>query len=989
VALNKDKVMDTARKFVEKGQLDKAVKEYLRIVEEEPKDVRVWLKIGDLYAKKGAKQDATETYLKVARFYQEQGFYLKAVAVYKQVLKLEPRLVDVSLKLAELYRQLGLLSDAMQHFEGVAGHFHREGNTKDALATIRQLVELDPENIATRIKLAELYSKEGLVDDAIKEFTFACEQLQRQGRDEDFLKVAERLLWHKPDNHPLNRELASLYLARNDPRRALQKLQVCFKADPRDEETLVLLAQAFQGLDQKAKAISVLRELARIHDENKQKEKAQDIYRAILELVPGDADAMAYLGTSAKAKPARVSTPITFANAVVGAPAGSAAARLTGSMPLLSDQATPGNFGLPDDDAAADDDFSADMNARDSSYRYSSVAGEQHADEIAKILAETDVYSKYGLHQKAIDHLRRVFSLDENNLDARERLKDILFAQGRDREALAELIRLIGATAPMDPDRASSYAREALTVDESNRDVAELVRRYRLQTAGGRADSEVAYDVEEGAATPAPEELDIDDIEFDDRVAEIEDEPQVDDAIDDFDPDELIGSPMAHGSPTPSVPPSAPAYVPVQVPAYVPPQVSPAKSAPARVAAGVHADSRFEGGAETKQVSAESIRALVEMSNDADELEFEDGVVETPHTDDEAVAYGTEARGQWEAPRAAASLAQHQNAASWRGESEGGWRQQSQLDAAIEAQLDDGALAEDIDGEVAAEMASAPPDQMPFDRDAARAFDTSAKGPSRASSTTIEDELDEAEFYLSQNMVQEATDVLHALLGKFPNHPLVTAKLQELGHLGGGARVESVPSPRAGAGAAGSTNLLSVDDLQVVEDSDVEGEVFDEASEGHSVGGKNKKPQVMLEKPVDDADAETHYDLGLAYKEMGLLDEAIRAFEKVARASGREVQCRLMIGLCHREQGNHSEAINNFKQGLHAHGVTERERQSLYYEIGLTYEAIGDTGEALYYLEMVIKRDPSFLDAAERVAMLRDRGGKRSTSHQDGGALDV
>ena len=90
--------MDAARKFVDKGQIDKAVKEYLRIVSEDPKDVRVWLKIGDLYAKKGAKQEATDTYLKVARFYHDQGFFLKAVAVYKQILKLDPRLVDVILK---------------------------------------------------------------------------------------------------------------------------------------------------------------------------------------------------------------------------------------------------------------------------------------------------------------------------------------------------------------------------------------------------------------------------------------------------------------------------------------------------------------------------------------------------------------------------------------------------------------------------------------------------------------------------------------------------------------------------------------------------------------------------------------------------------------------------------------------------------------------------------------------------------------------------
>ena len=69
MAFNKEKVMDAARKFVDKGQIDKAVKEYLRIVHEDPKDVRVWLKIGDLYAKKGAKQEAIDTYEKVARFY--------------------------------------------------------------------------------------------------------------------------------------------------------------------------------------------------------------------------------------------------------------------------------------------------------------------------------------------------------------------------------------------------------------------------------------------------------------------------------------------------------------------------------------------------------------------------------------------------------------------------------------------------------------------------------------------------------------------------------------------------------------------------------------------------------------------------------------------------------------------------------------------------------------------------------------------------------
>jgi tetratricopeptide (TPR) repeat protein len=137
----------------------------------------------------------------------------------------------------------------------------------------------------------------------------------------------------------------------------------------------------------------------------------------------------------------------------------------------------------------------------------------------------------------------------------------------------------------------------------------------------------------------------------------------------------------------------------------------------------------------------------------------------------------------------------------------------------------------------------------------------------------------------------------------------------------------------------------------------------------------------MLERPVEENDAETHYDLGLAYKEMGLLDEAIKAFEKALRAPGREVQCRVMIGMCHREMNNQTEAIMQFKQGLHAE-PQERERQSLHYEIGATYEAMADYGEALYYFEMVTKRDPGFADAAARAEKLRGRVA-RGSHHAD------
>ncbi|HEX4418409.1 MAG TPA: tetratricopeptide repeat protein [Kofleriaceae bacterium] len=1007
--------MDAARKFVDKGQIDKAVKEYLRIVHEDPKDVRVWLKIGDLYAKKGAKQDAIETYLKVARFYHDQGFFLKAVAVYKQILKIDPRLVDVILKLAELYRQLGLMSDAMQHFESVAAHFHREGNTKEALATVKKLVDLDPENIATRIKLAELYSKESLVAEAATEFTIACEQLRRQNRQDDFLKVAERLLWHKPDNQALNRELAGLYLVRNDPRRALQKLQTCFKADPRDVETLGLLAQAFQALDQKAKTVSVLKELARIHNENNHKPHAGEVFRKILELVPNDADAIAFLGPAA-APPVRPSTPIPPVavphpppplsrpvtpmpsqirastadarfNLTTDLPSYSpASARMTGSMPLIDEQSLSGvDFALPEYD---DSDFSADMEPPPDP-RQMSAAGERHAEEISKILAETDVYVKYGLHQKAVDHLRRVFTLDGDNVEARERLKDIFISQNREQEAEVELLRLAELVAPADPDRAEIYLQELLTLNGTHTGAFDLARRFRLRVArmsSASAEVEIGHHYSGGVAI-----TDADD-DFDLGVPSRKPPGRVDhqDSIDDFDPDELIGKPIAHGSPAPGRPPQRP--------------LQPAFDDDAGDPDAFDIDFGPSPSQATRQLSPAVVEALVARQLDAQlsDAELGDDIdrqvahelgrgqgrghghdgEDLPFDPDEARAFDAavprtgDVMAQTDAiyisgfektempPRAPAHAVDTSSydAAPDDALHPGGYDPYGTEAIQTPASYADPTAAHAVGGFVPTEVS---------------AVDLQRPDSSAGSSAHVEDELEDAEFYVGQGMYAEAADLLHALLARYPSHRMVIAKLREVEALASGHGLEvghdSVDQP-----AASATDAINIDDIEEVGFEDL----VELDGDSRPVAQRKRQPTVMLEKPLDDGDSDTHYDLGLAYKEMALLDDAIKAFEKALRAPGREVQCRVMIGMCLREIGNPSEAIHQFKSGLHAE-PSERERQSLYYEIGMTYEALGDDAEALYYFEMVVKRDPGFADAAVRSDRLRARGGRAMHSHDD------
>ena len=793
--------MDSARKAYDKKQYDKAVKEYLKIVKQDPKDVRIWLKIGDLYAKKGSKPEATETYERVANFYSEQGFYQKAVAVYKQILKLDPKLVPVNLKLAELYRQLGLRSESAQHFELVAAYFHREGNTQEALATIRQLVELDPENVSTRIKLAELYSKESMNDEAIVEFKYACEFLREHNRQDDFIKVAERLLFHDTANLELSRELAGLYLQRNDPRRALAKLQVCFKQDPKDLDTLALLAQAFQKLDQRGKTVSVLKELAAILLENGKKKKARDVHKKILEFVPEDPESLAFLGHKDQgAKPMPPSTSqISHVRFVSPDDGDKNSKKENAAAP--SPPATPQAF-------AAD----LDQSQFDDMVEGATIEGEANSDEITKILNETDVYIKYGLHQKAIDHLERVFLLDRDNVEAHERLKTIYQGQDRTQDVIAELLTLARVVAPRNGKRAKKYLLEVLELDALNSKVSEISEKFGLaidssgSTGGGLGAKDSAQD------------LNFDDLNFSeetnpDKLAGAMDEDLLDD-------DE-----------------------------------------------GIEFD--YEG-------------SFVEEIDDLSDLEFEEIVEDEPSFDP--------------------------------------------IDAA------------EFDSKVPA---------VPAVPESASLVD----GSYEPLPSELEDELDEADFFIEQGMLSEAKDVLNGMLSKKPNHPLILSKLAEL------------EPPKE------NNNQEHQDPKQNK--------------------GSTASAGIKLETELNETDADTRYDLALAYKEMGLYDEAIEALEKVRIVPGREIPCLLVVGACHREDGNCNKAIEVLKAGLYSDELTDEQKIDVYYELGMTYEVLQDNKEALYYFEMIQKKDPSYRDVESKMSAIQGSKSDDANPFADASGGDV
>src|SRR6185312_6324369 len=260
VAVDRDKVLQAAQKLVEKKRYDKAVVEYQKLVADDPKDVRTLLKIGDLYLKMEEYVEAITTYERVGQFYSLQGFALKAIAVYKQIREIinkhvphmEDRFGHIVPRLAEIYTQLGLTSDALAAYDEVATRLQRAGRDRDAIDIFKKVVDLDPQNPLPYLRLAEAFIRVKDIDNAVARFGAAADILISMGRKDDALKVAERLLQHRPEPK-FARIAAEIYLERGQPSdamAALTKLQISFKDNPKDLDTLALLARAFEKLGQ-------------------------------------------------------------------------------------------------------------------------------------------------------------------------------------------------------------------------------------------------------------------------------------------------------------------------------------------------------------------------------------------------------------------------------------------------------------------------------------------------------------------------------------------------------------------------------------------------------------------------------------------------------------------------------------------------------------------------------------------------------------------
>ena len=197
---NKQKVLAAAEKAVQQGKLQNAISEYEKVVKEDPKDLTVLNTIGDLYARVGNNDKAAGYFKRVGDIYANEGFTVKAIAVYKKIAKLNPNANDCVLRLAELYTQQGLYNDARQQYVQIADYYMKESNLEEAAKIFQKILELDSENTAMQTKLADLYIKLGRKDSARNIFLTAAQALYLKGALDAADEALRRVTSIDPEN---------------------------------------------------------------------------------------------------------------------------------------------------------------------------------------------------------------------------------------------------------------------------------------------------------------------------------------------------------------------------------------------------------------------------------------------------------------------------------------------------------------------------------------------------------------------------------------------------------------------------------------------------------------------------------------------------------------------------------------------------------------------------------------------------------------------
>ena len=238
---DKTAIINTAQKYASKGQTDKAIAEWEKLLDER-KDGNIHNTIGDLYLRKGSEQQAIESFDKAAEIFRKDGFYPKAIAIYKKILNIAPDNVDALIALARLNTEKGLTGNAIENYYRAAEIYNREGLTEKATMVVEKMLQLSPADVSTRSRIAYLYFRIGLRERAANEYASIAATYLEKSDYEKAQEFYDKAMEYDPENVSALIGLSNLAGELKNTDKAFQYLETAMSYNPDNKEVLLSYA---------------------------------------------------------------------------------------------------------------------------------------------------------------------------------------------------------------------------------------------------------------------------------------------------------------------------------------------------------------------------------------------------------------------------------------------------------------------------------------------------------------------------------------------------------------------------------------------------------------------------------------------------------------------------------------------------------------------------------------------------------------------------
>ena len=200
MAAERQELVGSAEKLVSRGRIRAAIEQYRKILEDAPDDTGTLNRVGDLYVRIGRLDKAIGLFQRTARHFVRQGFLVKAIAILKKIIRLDPTLMDVYESLADLYQRQGLVSDARAQFQVVAEYYQNHGDLQRCAAIHLKLVDLEPDDPTHRLRLAEFYEELDDSSGAMEQYRGIAKLMLAQGEVADAARVSLKALELNPQD---------------------------------------------------------------------------------------------------------------------------------------------------------------------------------------------------------------------------------------------------------------------------------------------------------------------------------------------------------------------------------------------------------------------------------------------------------------------------------------------------------------------------------------------------------------------------------------------------------------------------------------------------------------------------------------------------------------------------------------------------------------------------------------------------------------------